>query len=99
PDELAVGFESGQRTRPRAGRQHDVRRGEIGRGLTVFRDGELVLADKFRLALEYRDLVLAHQMRDAVRQLLRDRARAGDDLFRVVADVVRREAELIEMVQ
>jgi hypothetical protein len=38
-------------------------------------------------------------MADAVRQLLRNSARAGDEFFRVVGDVLRRQAELIEMVQ
>src|SRR4051794_32835796 len=38
-------------------------------------------------------------MRDPVGQLLRDGARAGHDLLRIVADLLRREAELVEIVQ
>ncbi len=99
PYQLAVGFEPGQRAGPRAGRQHDMRRGEIGHGFAVLRDGNFAFTGEPGFAIEHGDLVLAHQMRDAVRQLLGDRTRAGDDLLRIIGDVFRREAELVEMMQ
>src|SRR4051794_2635255 len=37
PHELAVGFQPRQRTRARAGRQHDMRRGDVGDRLSVLR--------------------------------------------------------------
>ena len=99
PYQLAVGFEPGQRAGPRAGRQHDMRRREIGHGFAVLRDGNFAFTGEPGLAIEHGDLVLAHQMPDAVRQLLGDRTRAGDDLLRVVADVFRGKAELVEVMQ
>src|SRR4051794_2712386 len=38
-------------------------------------------------------------MRDPIRQLLRHRPRARHDLLRVIADVLRRKTELVEIVQ
>src|SRR5205085_6237213 len=71
--------------------------------LAVLRYGDLAplghWAGKFGLSVEHGDLVLAHQMRDAVRQLLGYGARAGDEFFRVVSDFLRRKAELVEIVQ
>src|SRR5207244_2201552 len=88
-----------QRARPRAGREHDMLRREIGDGLTVLRDTELAAALECGVAVEDRDLVLLHEKADAVRELLRYLARALHDLLHVEADLLRGEAVVAEMMQ
>src|SRR5438105_11319825 len=76
-----------------------MRRGEIGERFAVLCHRDPPLAGQPGVAVKHRDLVLAHQKRDAIRQLLGYRARAGHDLLRVVSDVLGRKAELIEVAQ
>ena len=51
------------------------------------------------MAVEDRDLVLLHEKADAVRELLRNLARALHDLLHVEADLLRGEAVVAEMMQ
>ena len=86
PDALAVGLGERQVARPRAGGDDDVLGGELGRLAVRAGDAELAFAGQLPLAHHHRDLVLLHQVRDALVELLGDRAAARDDL----GDVERR---------
>ncbi len=80
PDALAVGLGERKVAGPRARRDDDVPGGKL-RGLAV-RAGhhELALRGDLPLAHVHGDLVLLHQVRDALVELLGDGAAARDDL-------------------
>src|SRR6185312_11967216 len=99
PDLLAVGLDAGERARPSASREDDVLGGEIGDRLAVLGDGDLAFARQFSVAVEHGDLVLAQEETDAVRELLGDGARAGDDLAGIEADLLGRKPVIAEPVQ
>ncbi len=71
PDALAVRLCERKLAGPRAGRDDDVLRGKLGR-LAVGGDAQLALTGQLPLAHHHRDLVLLHQVRDALVELLGD---------------------------
>ena len=99
PDQLAVGLDARKLPRARAGRQDDVRRLQRGDRLAVLLHRQRLLARQLAVAVEHRDLVLAHQMRDARRKLLRHRARPLHHLVEFEVRLDGGEAEVRQMVQ
>ena len=84
----------GSCARPRAGRQDDVLGGER-RDCSCRSSPRRACAGRrrrreLRRAVEHRDLVLLHQAFDAVAELVRDLARALDDLLEIEGDVLDR---------
>ena len=67
PNSLTIGLEPRQAARSRAGGQHDVLGGEFGDGIAVLRHGQPALSCQAPLAVENRNLVLAQQIRNAIR--------------------------------
>ena len=92
PDALAVGLGERQVARPRAGGDDDVLGGELGRLAVRAGDRQLAFAGELALAHHDRDLVLLHQVRDALVELLGDRAAARDDLGEVERRLLVAEA-------
>ena len=99
PDQLAVGFHPWDHPRARAGRQDDVLRGEFGNRLAVLRHAKLAGAGELPVPVEDRNLVLLHQVLDPARKLARHLPAALDHFLEVEADIVGREAVLVERVQ
>ena len=73
PDALAVGLGERQVARPRAGRDDDVLGRELGRLAVAPVTVSLPLRGDLPLAHVHGDLVLLHQVRDALVELLGDR--------------------------
>ena len=96
PDLLAVACGEGQLAGPGAGGDDDVLGGELGL-LAVGSHGHLAGRGDGALAHVHRDLVLLHQVRDALVQLLGDRAAAGDDLGEVGLHLARDQPEAVGM--
>ena len=82
PDAFAVGLGERQVAGAGTGGEDDVFGGELGL-LAVLGDGQFVRRGQRAVAHVHVDLVLLHQMRDALIELLGDRAAAGDDLGEV----------------
>jgi len=97
PDEIAVGFEPGKFTGPRAGGEDNVL-GRIIRGLTVLDDRDRPLALQLSLTVNDGDLVLLHQALDAARKLGRHFSGAFDDFAEVEFEIVGRKSEFVQPV-
>src|SRR5262249_57427327 len=104
--QLLVRLEAGQHPRPRAGRDDDVlalvaagAERTLRRLVPARLDGDPAGRVDRGLAPDHRDLVLPHQETDAVVEPLGDRARALDDGGVVVADLLRREAVVLGVLQ
>ena len=91
PDALAVGLGERKVARPRAGSDDDVLGGKLGRLAVGAGHGELALRGDLPLAHVHGDLVLLHQVRDALIELLCDGAAARHDLGDVEAGLDRFE--------
>ncbi len=79
PDQPSVRLEPRQRARPRAGGEDDVLGLDVGQRLATRADhGDAPLPSQPRRSLDHLDLVLAHEIGDAVRQPLGDFAAALD---------------------
>ena len=97
PDERAVGFQARKLAGAGAGGEDDVLGLQSDGLFAAHRDA--AGASEAAVAIEYRNLVPLQQEADAGGELLGDGARAFDDLGEVEADIVRGEAEFVEMVQ
>ena len=73
PDALSISRRKGQIPRPCAGGEDDVLRGQFF-GLALFADRKPIGRQQLAIAHMDGDLVLLHQMRDALIQLLRHAA-------------------------
>ena len=94
PDQIAVGLQPRQLTRPRAGGDDDVFGGQRLGALVGF-DLDLAFARELGLAHDRGDFVLFKQALDAAIHLRRDAARALDDGVEIKADVARRQTEFL----
>ena len=94
PDQIAVGLEPRQLSRPRTGGQNDVLGLKLF-GALVGLDRDLALGGQCRRAHEDGDLVFLHQMADATRKLAGDGPRAFHHSLQVVVDPRRLEAEIL----
>ena len=102
PDAVAVGLETDLRNGPGAGPdgQHDRLGLDRARSAGLEGDDHLRRSGtllQLRRALDDLDFVLLHQIADAGVQLFRHRARAGDDGGEIEADLVRRQAVVLQM--
>ena len=96
PDRLTVGFEPRQHPRPRPGGKDDVG-GAHGLGHPAFL-GHVKRAGACEpgVALDHRDPVLLHQVRDAAGELVCNPARIGDDLLDIDRDLAHADSEIAE---
>jgi hypothetical protein len=88
PDPLAVGLGEGQVAGAGAGGDDDVLRLDIGLLAVLARHGQLARRGQYAGAHVHGDLVLLHQVRDALIELLRHAARALHHGLQVGADLV-----------
>ena len=96
PDALSVGRRKGQIAGAGAGGDDDVLGGQFF-GLAIFGDGQLARRGQFAVAHMDGDLVLLHQMRDALIELLGYTARALHHRVNIRADIGRRQPIIARM--
>src|SRR3546814_11298359 len=91
PDALSIRLRERKLPRAGAGGDNDVLRLNI-RCLTVLGDTELAFASQLAVAKLDSDLVLLHQARDALVQLLCNTARTLNDLIKIEGGLIHRQA-------
>ncbi len=95
PDQPAVGLEARQGPRPRAGGDDDVPGLDIGKRLARFaNDGDRASAFQPRRPVDHGDVVLPHEIGDAVGKPLGHFAAPLDHRREIEADIVGGEPEL-----
>src|SRR6185437_8152099 len=95
PDQLPVRLDARQSPGASAGRDNDVLGLDVRERLPAFiGDGNTAGAFQARCSIDHRDLVLAHQIGDAVRQALGHFAAALHHAGQIEANIVRGEPEL-----